>query len=120
MSAADIQVANPLDNGWCADPEARIYEGKYIIYVTHSLPYEAQLNHICFVSDDLTHWQKVENIMDMSGFPWVKGAQPIDAHQFKDDDGAVYLLYGGWRHCNIAVMNENCQRSRAQRLFLPT
>jgi beta-xylosidase len=34
------------------------------------------------------------------------GAQPIDAHLFKDDDGTIYLLYGGWGHCNIAIMNE--------------
>jgi len=33
-------------------------------------------------------------------------AQPIDAHLFKDDDGTIYLYYGGWRHCNVAVMND--------------
>lgn len=37
---------------------------------------------------------------------FVNGAQPIDAHFFKDDDGTIYLLYGGWGHCNIAVMND--------------
>ena len=35
------------------------------------------------------------------------GAQPIDAHLFKDDDGTVYLYYGGWRHCNVCRMNED-------------
>ena len=34
------------------------------------------------------------------------GAQPIDAHLFKDDDGTVYLFYGGWGHCNMCIMNE--------------
>lgn len=161
-----VNMTNPLDHGWYADPEARFYEGKYIIYVTHSLPYHEQLNQSCFVSEDLSHWEKVENIIDMSGFPWVKGAvwaptiiekdgkyyyifatndiphlseqggleiavsdsptgpfraylgkplvdafhngaQPIDAHLFKDDDGTIYLLYGGWRHCNIAIMNDS-------------
>ena len=37
---------------------------------------------------------------------FVNKAQPIDAHLFKDDDGTVYLYYGGWRHCNVAVMND--------------
>lgn len=37
---------------------------------------------------------------------FINGAQPIDAHLFKDDDGTVYLYYGGWKHCNVAVMNE--------------
>lgn len=161
----DIKFNNPISESWHADPEARIYNGKYYIYVTRSLPYEQQLNQDMFVSDDLEHWEKNESIIDMSGFPWVKkavwaptiiekngkyyyifasndihednegggleiavsdsptgpfkgylgksligtiinGAQPIDAHLFKDDDGTVYLYYGGWKHCNVCKMNE--------------
>lgn len=30
------------------------------------------------------------------------GAQPIDQFVFRDTDGQDYLIYGGWRHCNIA------------------
>ena len=37
---------------------------------------------------------------------FIGGAQPIDAHLFKDDDATVYLYYGGWKHCNVAVMND--------------
>lgn len=33
------------------------------------------------------------------------GAQPIDQFVFKDADGQYYLIYGGWRHCNIAKLN---------------
>ena len=33
------------------------------------------------------------------------GAQPIDQFAFKDADGSYYLIYGGWRHCNIARLN---------------
>ena len=29
------------------------------------------------------------------------GAQPIDQTVFKDKDGSWYMIYGGWRHCNI-------------------
>jgi beta-xylosidase len=32
----------------------------------------------------------------------INGAQPIDQFAFKDKDGQWYLLYGGWKHCNIA------------------
>lgn len=35
------------------------------------------------------------------------GAQPIDQFVFRDRDGAFYLIYGGWRHCNIARLKEN-------------
>ena len=33
------------------------------------------------------------------------GAQPIDPFVFRDDDGAHYLIYGGWKHCNVAKLN---------------
>ena len=33
-------------------------------------------------------------------------AQPIDAHLFKDDDGSIYLYYGGWKHMMVCKMNE--------------
>ena len=29
------------------------------------------------------------------------GAQPIDQFVFQDQDGQYYMIYGGWRHCNI-------------------
>lgn len=157
---------NPIAEGFYADPEAWYYEGRYYIYVTKSFTkYTDQMNIDAFSSDDLVHWQKHENIIDMSGFPYIHRAvwaptvtelggkyylifasndiqsdneiggleiavsdspsgpfvsllgkplvdkfinfaQPIDAHLFKDDDGTVYLYYGGWHHCNAAVMND--------------
>ncbi len=33
------------------------------------------------------------------------GAQPIDQFAYKDINGKYYLIYGGWRHCNIAQLN---------------
>ena len=38
---------------------------------------------------------------------FINKAQPIDAHFFKDDDGQIYLYYGGWAHCNVAKMKED-------------
>ena len=35
------------------------------------------------------------------------GAQPIDQFVFRDTDGTHYLIYGGWRHCNIARLNDD-------------
>ncbi|HRG11263.1 MAG TPA: family 43 glycosylhydrolase, partial [Cyclobacteriaceae bacterium] len=32
------------------------------------------------------------------------GAQPIDQFVF-NDNGQYYLIYGGWRHCNIAQLS---------------
>lgn len=33
------------------------------------------------------------------------GAQPIDQFVFRDRDGQYYMIYGGWRHCNIVKLN---------------
>lgn len=35
------------------------------------------------------------------------GAQPIDQFVFHDKDGQYYLIYGGWRHCNIAKLKDD-------------
>ncbi len=161
-----FKITNPISQGWYADPEARFYDGKYVIYATKSLPFDDQKNQVCFTSENLTDWEMHDDIIDMSGFPWAtraiwaptavekngkyyyvfasgdihstdekggleiavsdsptgpfkalmdrplvnefhNGAQPIDAHLFKDDDGTVYLFWGGWRHCNLAVMSED-------------
>lgn len=38
---------------------------------------------------------------------FVNGAQPIDQYVFKDVDGKYYIIYGGWKHCNIAQLNDD-------------
>lgn len=35
------------------------------------------------------------------------GAQPIDQFAFRDPSGKLYLIYGGWRHCNIAMLRDD-------------
>ena len=35
------------------------------------------------------------------------GAQPIDQFAFRDSDDQYYLIYGGWRHCNIAKLKDD-------------
>ncbi|PHN05402.1 glycoside hydrolase family 43 protein [Flavilitoribacter nigricans] len=35
------------------------------------------------------------------------GAQPIDQFVFKDKDGQYYMIYGGWRHCNIVKLKDD-------------
>ncbi|QDH79907.1 family 43 glycosylhydrolase [Echinicola soli] len=37
----------------------------------------------------------------------VNGAQPIDQYIFKDQDGAYYMYYGGWGHCNVVKLNDD-------------
>ena len=35
------------------------------------------------------------------------GAQPIDQFAFRDSDGKYYLIYGGWKHCNIVKLKDD-------------
>lgn len=35
------------------------------------------------------------------------GAQPIDQFVFKDVDGTYYIFYGGWKHCNMGILNDD-------------
>jgi beta-xylosidase len=35
------------------------------------------------------------------------GAQPIDQFVFKDPDGSYYIIYGGWKHCNVAKLKDD-------------
>jgi beta-xylosidase len=48
---------------------------------------------------------------DWLGHPLIdafhNGAQPIDQFVFRDDDGSWYIVYGGWKHCNIAHLNDD-------------
>jgi beta-xylosidase len=49
--------------------------------------------------------------VDVLGHPLIgafhNGAQPIDQQVFQDRDGAWYIVYGGWRHCNIARLKDD-------------
>lgn len=37
----------------------------------------------------------------------VHGAQPIDQFVFKENDTTYYMFYGGWRHCNVVLLNND-------------
>ena len=91
MDNSEKVFKNPIDNGWYADPEARIYEGTYVIYATCSLPFDEQKNQVCFTSIDLINWEKHENIIDMNGFPWATRA--IWAPTVIDKNGKYYYIF---------------------------
>jgi beta-xylosidase len=48
---------------------------------------------------------------DLLGHPLIdkfhNGAQPIDPNVFRDRDGSYYIVYGGWKHCNIAKLKND-------------
>ena len=48
---------------------------------------------------------------DLLGKPLIdkfhNGAQPIDQFVFHDQNGDYFMIYGGWRHCNIVKMKKD-------------
>jgi beta-xylosidase len=158
--APQVKAANPVFEGWYADPEGVIYGKEYWIYPTYSARYEEQVFLDAFASSDLVTWTKHSRIIDTNEVKWARramwapaaiekdgryflffaandiqndtqlggigvavadkpagpfkdhlgkplidkfhnGAQPIDQFVFKDRDGQYYMIYGGWKHCNI-------------------
>ncbi|MGB9107726.1 MAG: glycoside hydrolase family 43 protein [Telluria sp.] len=189
-AATLAQAANPIVPGWYADPEIRIFQGRYWIYPTYSddfgtpdrstrftaeqqrqrarsalvwEPYLKQTFLNAFSSPDLVHWTKHAHVLDVENVAWAayavwapsaiehqgkyylffgandiksngqpggigvavserpagpfkdaigkplvgeirNGAQPIDQMVFKDDDGQIYMYYGGWKHANVVKL----------------
>jgi beta-xylosidase len=189
-AAAPLHAANPIVPGWYADPEIRIFQGRYWIYPTYSddygkpdrstsftpaqehmrarkdlvwEPFLKQTFLNAFSSKDLVHWEKHEHVLDVEHVSWAayavwapsalehkgkyylffgandiksngqlggigvavsdrpggpfkdalgkpligqihNGAQPIDQMVFKDDDGQIYMYYGGWKHANVVKL----------------
>lgn len=186
------QAKNPIVKGWYADPEIRIYDGKYWIFPTYSddfdtpdrslffTPWQGEqrnspsvyppfLKHTffnAFSSNDLVNWTKHSHVLDVKNVSWaayavwapssfyhqgkyylffsandiktseqqgglglavsdrpegpyvdaigkplikhiVGGAQPIDPFVFRDDDGKIYLFYGGWGQCNVVRLSDD-------------
>jgi len=79
--------------------------GKYYFFFSANDVHEGEIGGIGVAMSD-----KPEGpYKDILGKPLineiVNGAQPIDQFVFKDDDGTHYMYYGGWRHCNIVLLN---------------
>lgn len=86
-----IKSGNPVFPGWYADPEARIFEGRYWIYPTYSAIYEEQTFFDAFHSEDLVNWTKVERILSMEDFDWAHKA--VWAPSPIERNGLYYIYF---------------------------
>lgn len=166
LAAGDAPPKNPVFDGYYADPEIRMFEGRYWIFPTFSAPYNDQLFLDAFSSTDLVTWTKHPKIFEIANAKWAmraiwapsivksgdwyylffsandiqndeqvggigvarakhpagpfvdhigkplidkfhNGAQPIDPFVFTNHDGRHFLIYGGWRHCNVVQLNDD-------------
>ncbi len=83
-------------------------DGKYFFFFgANDIQKDGELGGIGIAVAD----QPAGPFRDYLGKPLIdrfhNGAQPIDQFVFQDADGRYYLIYGGWRHCNIARLKDD-------------
>lgn len=82
-------------------------DGKYFLFFSANDVHPGQVGGIGVAVADAPEGP----FRDLLGKPLlndvINGAQPIDQCVFQDTDGQWYLLYGGWRHCNLAKLKSD-------------
>lgn len=83
-------------------------EGKYyFFFAANDIQSEEELGGIGVAVSDTPEGP----YKDLIGKPLineiVNGAQPIDQFVFKENDSTYYMFYGGWRHCNVVLLNND-------------
>ena len=86
-----VASANPLFDGWYADPQIRRFAGKYWIYPTASKPFDEQTYFDAFSSDDLVHWEKHARVLATNAVAWAKRA--MWAPDVQEKDGKYYFFF---------------------------
>jgi hypothetical protein len=119
LAAASAATAeNPIVPGWYADPEIRIFEGRYWIYPTYSAdagtqtekgpftafqagerakpgiwaPFLQQTYLDVFSSPDLVHWKRHERVLHVENVAWA--AYALWAPSAISHDRRYYLFFG--------------------------
>ncbi|KAK9416483.1 putative 3-keto-disaccharide hydrolase domain-containing protein [Seiridium unicorne] len=85
-------AGNPFVDGWYADPDTEIYNGKYWVFPTTSDVYENQTYLDAFSSPDLINWTKHPNILTVDGVKWATKAVWAPAPIARN--GKYYLYFG--------------------------
>ena len=88
VGAAD---ANPLFEGWYADPQIRRYGQTYWIFPTCSQGYEKQVHFDAFSSSDLKTWTKHPQVLTTNAVSWAKCC--LWAPDAQEKDGKYYLFF---------------------------
>ena len=93
FSAITLSVcaANPIFDGWYADPQMRRYGDKWWIFPTVSSRFSEQTYLDAFSSDDMKTWKKHARVLTTNEVRWAKGAiWAPDAHEI---NGRYYLFF---------------------------
>ena len=83
---------NPVFEGWYADPEGTVYNGRYWVFPTYSADYGEQLHFDAFSSPDLVNWTKHQNVLTSNEIRWAW--QAMWAPAVLTANGKYYLFFG--------------------------
>ena len=87
-------------------PAAINHNGKYYLFFAANDVHEGEIGGIGVAVSDRPEGPYA----DLLGKPLINdiinGAQPIDQFVYRDDDGQIYMYYGGWGHCNVVRLND--------------
>lgn len=84
-------LANPIFDGWYADPQIRRYGDEWWVFPTASAPFGKQTSFDAFSSKDMKTWEKHPRILTTNEVAWAKGAMwAPDAHEV---GGKYYLFF---------------------------
>jgi beta-xylosidase len=82
-------------------------DGKYYLFFSANDVHEGEIGGIGVAVSDRPEGP----FRDLLGRPLIgeirNGAQPIDQFVFQGEDGAYYMIYGGWGHCNMVRLKDD-------------
>jgi beta-xylosidase len=81
--------------------------GKYYLFFGANDVHEGEIGGIGVAVADRPEGPYSDHIGKPLISQIINGAQPIDQFVFRDSDGSYYLIYGGWRHCNVVRLNHS-------------
>jgi hypothetical protein len=85
------EAGNPIVDGWYADPDVQIYDGRFWVFPTTSRVYEQQTFMDAFSSTDLVHWTKHSRVLDIADISWAEKA--LWAPAPVERNGKYYLYF---------------------------
>ncbi len=89
-------------------PSITYKDGKYYLFFgANDIQNNDQLGGIGVAVADKPEGPFIDKLGKPLVGQFYNGAQPIDQFVFQDTDKQYYLIYGGWRHCNIGKLNSD-------------
>lgn len=87
-------------------PASIKHNGKYYLFFGANDIHEGEYGGIGVAVADKPEGPYADAIGEPLVSHIINGAQPIDQCVFRDDDGTIYMYYGGWMHCNMCILND--------------